>query len=123
MADALHSTTTVEANPTTFFGAIRACLVKYAEFNGRAARPEFWWFALFITLVAGALAYLSQTVAEVFLVATLLPFLAAGARRLRDTGHNAWWLLFLLVPVGGLVMLGFLWARPSISLPEDAPAA
>jgi len=124
MTDALHATQRVEAPPTTFFGAIRACLIRYAEFNGRAARPEFWWFALFVTLVTGALAYLSQTVAEVFTVAMLLPFLAAGARRLRDTGRSGWWQLFLLVPVGGIVMLGFLWAQPSISpLPGDPQGA
>ncbi|HMN60179.1 MAG TPA: LuxR C-terminal-related transcriptional regulator [Anaerolinea sp.] len=124
MADVLHSDARVEANPTTFFGAVRACLVRFAEFNGRAARPEFWWFALFVTLLTSALAYLSQNVAAVVLVVLLLPFLAAGARRLRDAGRSVWYLWFLLVPVGGIVALGFLWALPSISpLPEDTQAA
>ncbi len=100
--------------PLTFFESIKVCLIKYAEFNGRASRPEFWWFALAVTLVASALTYLSETVASVFGVLILLPFLAVGARRLRDVGKSPWWLFFLLVPVGGLVILGYYWAQPAI---------
>lgn len=108
------------ANPMTFYESILVCLRKYAEFNGRASRSEFWWFALFITLVASALAYLSQTLVSVFLIATLLPLLAAGTRRLNDSGKSAWLQLLLLVPVGGLVWLGYLWAQPTASpQPED----
>jgi DNA-binding CsgD family transcriptional regulator len=102
-----------EADSTTFFGAIRVCFAKYAEFNGRATRSEFWWFALFVTLVASALVYLSEALGSVFLIAVLLPFLAVGARRLHDIGKSGWWQLFLLAPVGGFVILGVLWAMPT----------
>ena len=30
------------ANPMTFYESILVCLKKYAEFNGRASRSEFW---------------------------------------------------------------------------------
>lgn len=113
MENLLNSKANSEADSTTFFGAIRVCLAKYADFNGRAARPEFWWFALFVTLAETGFVYLSETLGSVFMVAVLLPLLAVGARRLRDTGKSAWWELFLLVPVGGLVTLGFLWAMPT----------
>lgn len=109
-----------DADPTTFFGAIRVCLTKYADFSGQAARAEFWWFALFVTLVTAALGYLSQEFASVFSVAMLLPFLAVGARRLRDIGKSAWWLLILLAPVGGLVALAFMWAMPTVQEPVSA---
>jgi DNA-binding CsgD family transcriptional regulator len=108
-----------EANPATFFGAIRVCLTKYADFNGRATRAEFWWFALFITLVSAALGYLSQELASVFSVAMLLPFLAAGARRLRDINKSRWWELILLVPVGGLIALAILWLLPTDYYPPS----
>ena len=26
--------------------SVKTCLTKYVDFNGRAARPEFWWFVL-----------------------------------------------------------------------------
>jgi DNA-binding CsgD family transcriptional regulator len=106
----------------TFYESIRVCLIKYADFNGQATRPEFWWFALFVTLVAGALAYLSQDLSSIFLIAVLLPFLAAGARRLHDTGRSAWWQLFLLVPVGGILLLGILWALPGHLADDALPA-
>ncbi len=106
----------------TFFESIRVCLTKYAEFNGQASRAEFWWFTLFITLVASALMYVSQALGNIFLIAMLLPLLAAGTRRLRETGKSGWYQLFLLVPVGGLVLVGILWAQPAVSpRPDDTP--
>lgn len=113
MENLLNSKVNSEADSSTFFGAIRVCLAKYADFGGRAARPEFWWFALFVTLATSAIAYLSESLASVFLIATLLPLLAVGARRLHDIGKSGWWQMFLLVPVGGIVILGILWAQPT----------
>jgi DNA-binding CsgD family transcriptional regulator/uncharacterized membrane protein len=107
------SSTSNGATTKTFYEAILVCFKKYADFNGRASRSEFWWFTLFITLVASALAYVSQTFVSIFLIATLLPLLAAGARRLNDSGKSPWWQLYLLVPVGGIVLLGYLWAQPA----------
>ena len=112
MENALNSNASSEGNSVTFFESIRVCLTKYAEFNGRASRSEFWWFALFVTLVASALAYLSQNLSNVFLVAILLPLLAAGSRRLHDAGKSGWWQLFMLAPVAGIILLGILWALP-----------
>lgn len=107
----------------SFFDSIRICFQKYAEFQGRASRPEFWWFALFVTLAATAFAYVNENLASVFLIAVLLPFLAVSTRRLRDSGKNPWWTLFILVPVGGIVMLAFYWALPPASpIPEEAQA-
>ena len=109
------SDTRNEGNTMTFFESIRVCLTKYADFNGRASRSEFWWFALFITLVSAALVYVHQNLAYVFQIAVLLPFLAAGARRLRDVGKSRWWQLFLLAPIAGIVVLGIWWALPPTS--------
>lgn len=102
-----------KTGPITFFESIRKCLTKYADFNGRASRSEFWWFALFVVLCTSALELLNETLGGVFLLAVLLPLLAVGARRLRDSGKSAWLQLFLLVPVGGIVMVGIWWASPS----------
>ncbi len=104
-----------EGSSMTFFESIRVCLTKYADFNGRASRSEFWWFALFITLVSAALAYVHQNLYYIFQIAVLLPLLAAGARRLRDVGKSAWWLLFLLAPFAGIIVLGIWWALPPAS--------
>ncbi len=120
MATTLKTSPDDEGIAMTFPQAIRVCFTKYAEFEGRATRPEFWWFALFVVLVVGAIGYLSEALAGVAMIAMLLPFLAVGARRLRDAGQNPWWLLFLLVPVGGIIALGFMWAAPPAEkMPDD----
>lgn len=118
--DVMNTGTRKAGNPLTFFEAIRICLAKYADFNGRASRAEFWWFALFITLVTAALTYFSDALASVFLISMLLPFVAAGARRLRDSDKSPWWQLFLLVPVGGLVVMVTMWSLPPTPMPEPA---
>jgi DNA-binding CsgD family transcriptional regulator len=115
----LPTDTINESNTITFFEAIRICFIQYAEFQGRASRPEFWWFALFVLLVDTALAYISEPLAAVFLVAVLLPLLAVGARRLNDVGKNGWWLFYLLLPVGGLIILGYYWALPPAEKKPD----
>jgi len=113
MKVASDSDTDNQTGPITFFESIRKCLIKYADFNGRASRSEFWWFALFVAICTSALELLNETLGGVFLLAVLLPLLAVGARRLRDSGKSAWLQLFLLVPVGGIVMVGIWWASPS----------
>ena len=110
-----------ETGPITFFESIIKCLTKYAEFDGRASRSEFWWFALFVVLCTSAFALLNETLSSVFLLAVLLPLLAVGSRRLHDVGKSAWWLLYLLVPVGGIIIVGALWVLPSVdSISEES---
>ena len=119
MKSSSNSNVREEGSAMTFYESILACFAKYAEYNGRASRSEFWWFTLFVTLAASALAYISDVLASVFLIAILLPLLAAGTRRLRDSGKSGWWQLFLLAPVAGIVLLVFLWALPPTSPAED----
>lgn len=113
-----------DGNPNTFFASIRTCFLKYSDFRGLAGRSEFWWFMLFVLLVASALTYLSEVASSIFLIAVLLPLLAVGSRRLNDIGKSGWWLFYLLVPIGGLVLLGFWWAQlPVEQLSDDAHPA
>lgn len=113
------SQTQNENQSVTFFESILICLRKYADFTGTASRSEFWWFALFITLAGSALQYANETMSSIFLISVLLPFLAAGTRRLHAIEKSGWWMLFLLVPVGGIVMLAYLWALPAENLFSD----
>ena len=119
MENGVNATALNGEGSMTFYSSIRVCFKKYAEFQGRASLAEFWWFMLFVLLVASAFTYASETLGSIFLIAVLLPLLAAGARRLRDSGTSAWWQLFLLAPVGGIVVLGFLWARPTLMPQPD----
>lgn len=112
----------------SFSDAVAVCLRKYADFSGRAGRPEFWWFFVFnvaVSFVAGWLdegtgldfdggaAYAADGVISLAAsLALLLPSLAVGARRLHDTGRSGWWLLLSLVPCLGLIALIVMWCLP-----------
>jgi uncharacterized membrane protein YhaH (DUF805 family) len=93
-----------------FGTAIRTCFQKYAAFDGRAGRAEFWYFWLFLLLgsliAAGLDAAIrgSGVLSALFSLATILPQLAVTARRLHDTGRSGWWQAAYLVPAA---VLGF----------------
>ena len=71
-----------------FYEAIASCFSKYADFNGRATRSEYWWFFLFITLASCGAVIIDTTLYYLFSIGTLLPLLAVGARRLHDTNSQ-----------------------------------
>jgi uncharacterized membrane protein YhaH (DUF805 family) len=98
--------------PITFLEATQVCVGKYAEFNGRASRAEYWWFLLAVVIGTSAAATVSPTLWALFSIATLLPLLAVGARRLHDANLSGWWQLMALVPFGAILVL-FLLAMPS----------
>jgi uncharacterized membrane protein YhaH (DUF805 family) len=89
----------------SFGDSIKACFSKYADFNGRAKRPEFWWFVLFCFLVSMALSMASSVLSGLFSLGVLLPSLAVGARRLHDINRSGWWQLIGLIPVVGWIVL------------------
>lgn len=91
-----------------FQTAVKACFNKYADFNGRAKMPEFWWFALFTFVVALILDFVSSPVSWIFSLATLLPSLAVGARRLHDTNKSGWMQLIWLIPILGWIYMIYL---------------
>jgi len=93
----------------TFGEAIATCFKKYADFTGRAARAEYWWFTLFIFLASIGMAIVSETLAALFSLGTTLPCLAVVTRRLHDTDRSGWWQLLWLVPLLGWIPL-LIWA-------------
>jgi uncharacterized membrane protein YhaH (DUF805 family) len=95
-----------------FSQSVQTCIAKYAHFEGRASRPEFWWFALFVVVIGLLLHIASHLLAALFHVAMLVPLFAAGARRLHDTDRSGWWQLITLVPFVGWIVLLVLFAQP-----------
>ena len=76
-----------------FMTAVKTCLTqKYATFSGRASRSEYWWF--FLAAVIGAfVAALLGPLSMIYGLAMICPMLAAGYRRLQDTGRPGWWIV------------------------------
>ena len=98
----------------TFAEAVSSVLSKYATFEGRARRREYWyWYlaVLLVELVVGIIWSVSDNlgpwIALIFGLAVILPSIAVGVRRLHDTGRTGWWILIALIPFGGLVLLVF----------------
>ena len=108
---------------------VRTCLRKYVCFRGRASQSEFWYWVLFVAVVAGVLFGVAAMLALIrsaagpdtmenplnwfsyiiyplmvllglFLLFSLLPTLAAASRRLRDAGYSPW---LAVIPVVFLI--------------------
>ena len=92
--------------------SVRTCLTKYADFNGRAARPEYWWFVLALVVVSIILNMVSATLGMLFSLATLLPSLSAGARRMHDIGKSGWLQLVWIIPLIGWAIMIYWLAQP-----------
>ncbi len=98
----------------SFVAAIKTCLSKYATFQGRASRPEFWWFMLFWFLAVSVVeGILGEGIGSVAFLAMLVPAVAVTARRLHDVGRSGWWQLVMPVPVVGVLLLLFWYVQPS----------
>ncbi len=100
----------------SFGDAIGECFFNYANFKGRAARAEYWWWALFATVVlmiGAALDYLIFHGWEtgpfylVLALASFLPSLSVTVRRLHDTNRSGWWILLPFAGVA-LFIVGFI---------------
>ncbi len=102
--------------------AVKACFTKYADFNGRATRTEYWWFFLAVLLGSAAATLITLKIYALFSLATLLPMIAVGARPLHDTNRSGWWQLLALVPFGVILVIIFLAQRSTPLNPAELPA-
>lgn len=101
--------------------AVRVVFQKYATFQGRATRSEFWYWYLFLGIVfvvsmlvawTPVLGGLLTVGLLLFSLAVIIPTYAVVVRRLRDAGFH-WAFIFLaLVPFGGIALF-VMWCQPS----------
>lgn len=116
----------------TFGQAVRTCLrEKYATFQGRASRSEYWWFMLFYMLVVFVLAFVIVLIGSMLasdseggsggafilvvipILALFLPVLSVTIRRIHDLGYSGWWYLAYAV-LSAIPYLGVLVAIAGI---------
>lgn len=88
-----------------FSQALQHVFRNYANFNGRARRSEYWYFILLNAIVSIFSFTPLAVVSAVYSLAVLVPTLAVCVRRLHDTGRAGTYLLLLLVPIVGEVLL------------------
>lgn len=103
-----------------FVPAVKRAFAKYARFDGRASRSEYWWFALgyfllilvsYIPLAIGAAAESSAItligllIFAVIFLGTIVPSIAVAVRRLHDANFSGWLYLISIIPCGSIVLL------------------
>lgn len=100
-------------------------LRRYADFQGRSRRKEYWMFVLFQLLLlvpvvlvgfmlggldeegTGSLLFLGLV--TVFFLAFFIPGLAVQVRRFHDQDKSGWLVLLGLIPyIGGIILLVFM---------------
>ena len=96
-----------------FGPAIATCFAKYVTFRGRAHRPEYWWWALFlilygvaitiVALVLGAIlgTAIAAIVTVVLVLAIILPSISVAVRRLHDVDRGGGWYFIQFIPAIG----------------------
>lgn len=102
-----------------FVVSYRKALVNYADFRTRTSVGDYWRFFAVNFVIAFVLGLLAQAstffwvIYIVYTLALLIPGLAAGARRLHDTGKTGWLMLLLLIPLIGFIILIVFWVQAS----------
>ena len=114
-----------------FFDSIKAYWLNYANFKGRTSKTTFWWTVLFLALATAVVGVLFPGAVEVntfagisfptrldspmqnlWSIATFLPSIAMGVRRLQDIGKPGTYLWFALIPLAGAIMLLIWFLQP-----------
>ena len=105
--------------------AVVSVFSKYATFSGRATRSEYWFFYLFNVIMCLGLVAVCAIIGAIFkgaagavggytvgailywiyALAAFIPNLAVSVRRLHDTGRSGFNLLWLFLPVIGLIII------------------
>ena len=103
-----------------FVDSVKYVFANYANFNGRAARSEYWYFVLFMVIVmiglsvlAGILSIFSYVLLA-FYLAILIPSIAVAVRRMHDTDKSGWLVLLSLIPLVGLIVLYWFCLRGTV---------
>lgn len=91
---------------------------KYAQFDGRARREEFWMFVLINFLISLAVGVVASTIGLKFLsyvysLALFVPSIALAARRLHDINRSGWWQLLGIIPIIGWIIVIIWYATDS----------
>ncbi len=116
-----------------FGEAVKTCFSKYAVFQGRARRSEFWWFWVFtllVSIVAGLIdqaigwqvvstaggetfAYNPGWIQSLASLVLVLPWISVTVRRLHDRDATGWWWwLNVLCCIGPLILLFVYYVQP-----------
>lgn len=97
---------------------LKCFFTRASDYKGKSNRKEFLIPVLTFLALIILLCFLEEgldvdddiiePILLISFVVFILPFVSLCVRRLHDTLHSGWWTLLLLIPVTGLVFLGYL---------------
>ena len=93
-----------------FAEAVKQGFSNYVNFSDRACRSEYWYWTLFVLIGEIATPMIDRSIglhmfSPIFVLATFLPSLSVGVRRLHDLDRSGWWILLGLIPLVGVIIL------------------
>jgi len=109
----------LQGGPVGFGDAIAEAFRNMFNYQGRASRSAYWWFALFQVLAWVGVLILAVIFAAVHvpaisillyvaaIIGSVLVSLSLTVRRLHDSDKSGFWYLIAFVPFGGIVLLVF----------------
>ena len=121
----------LDAYELGFIENFKHCVVhKYADFEGRASRSEYWHFMLVYQLIIAIILFICAAISCVIPVSGttgvglglvvlfilsigfIIPGVAVAVRRLHDLGWSGWPVLLALIPFVGIPAVLILMALP-----------
>jgi uncharacterized membrane protein YhaH (DUF805 family) len=94
----------LQGGPVDFQGAIRQQFQNITNFNGRASRSAYWWYALPLIII-DLIAYIALPSVAYYIIALIvgLSALSLAVRRLHDSDKSGWLLLIGIIPIIGTI--------------------
>lgn len=101
---------------------VKISLQQFDDFSGTADRYEFGWFFVFMLLFLAIATVIHPKAYMIAALIVVLPFLAVGSRRLRDSAYSPWWQLMYLVPFGFVVpLILYFWPEKNLDIAKTTP--
>ena len=82
---------------------------KYASFEGRATRWEYWSFQIVYMIISLLAAAINDKFSFLISLLFFLPNITLNARRLHDTNRSGW---YMLIPIYGAILIAFAESDP-----------
>jgi uncharacterized membrane protein YhaH (DUF805 family) len=92
-----------------FFALAVAPFKRYFEFSGRSRRKEYFYFHIFVFIVAFCIGIFAcftgadaQKITGLLELGALIPSIAVSVRRMHDTNYSGWW---IFIPIANIIFL------------------
>ena len=100
-------------------------LKQYSDFKTRSTIKEFWLFNLLSVLISLLFSIIDSSIdfkfagnigalTALYSIFIFIPSLSVSVRRLHDVGKSGWTILFIIIPIVGIIWLLALFCRDTV---------